>query len=109
MSARIYWPSAWSHAREHRARSGKAPRLAVRRSIVLRQGPEGDWSAGVFEWRFGAWKKPNWLCGRVALAEARAAALAEWEKHKLPLLWSYYGEGVRPFYEGLNEPKAARS
>ena len=28
----------------------------------------------MFEWRFGAWKTPTWLCGRVALPEARAAA-----------------------------------
>lgn len=105
MSGRVYWPDEWRQARERRAASGRAPRLAVRRSILLRQAPEGEWVAAIYEWRFGKWKQPTWLCGRTALPQARRAALAAWEEHRLPLLWAYADEvGVRPFYPGLSEP-----
>jgi len=110
MSAHIYWPDAWRQARDRRAVSGKAPRLAVRRSILLRQAPEGEWVAAIYEWRFGKWKQPTWLCGRTGLSEARQVALAAWETHRLPLLWAYRDENcMRPFHLGHSEPREARS
>lgn len=105
MTARVYWGKAWAQARDLRASRGKAPRLAVRRAIVLRQGSNGHWVAGIHEWRFGAWKPPTWLCGWESLPEARKAALEAWDRHKIPLLWAYHDErGLRPFFTGLNEP-----
>lgn len=108
MTAKIYWGKAWREASEERVRRGKAPRLAVRRAIVLRQGSKGRWIAGLCEWRFGICKAPTWLCGWTTLPEARAAALETWEAKRLPLLWAYNGERrMRPFFRDLNEPSAA--
>ncbi|WP_426265161.1 hypothetical protein [Sphingomonas sp. PWP1-2] len=113
MSARIYWGAAWKRARDLRASRGKAPRLAVRRAILLRQGANGSWIVGIHEWRFGIWKPPTWLCGWSTLPDARKAALDAWDQHRLPLLWAYHGErNMRPFFRNLNEPPihaAARS
>ena len=108
MSAQIYWGKAWREASEERVRRGKAPRLSVRRAILLRQGPNGNWIAGLCEWRFGICQEPTWLCAWTTLAEARTAALDAWEAKRLPLLWAYHGERrMRPFFRGLNEPSAA--
>lgn len=110
MSARVYWGGSWQRARELRASRGQAPRLAVRRAILLREGANGRWVAGIYEWRFGRWKPPIWLCGWCTLAEAREAALDAWDQHRLPLLWAYHDErGMRPFFRDLNEPKIARA
>lgn len=109
MTAHIYWGKAWRQARELRAGRGKAPRLAVHRAILLRQGKSGLWVAAIHERRFGCWKSPTILCGWTGLDGARKAALEAWESHRLPLMWSYNDErGLRPFYQDLNEPDMAR-
>ncbi len=105
MTAHVYSVSCWWHARQNRARSGKAPRLAVRRSILMRQTPRGSWAVAVCEWRFGKWKKPEWLCQAVPFDEAHSVMLQAWQQYRLPVFWSYSDETrLRPFLFGRNEP-----
>jgi hypothetical protein len=106
----VYSVAHWQRAREIRARSGRAPRLAVQRVILLREVEGGRWAAAVHQFRFGRWSGPEWICPAASLADARAAALAEWSMCGIPVVWAYRDDGsMRPFYAGLNEPSEARS
>ncbi|MDY7525848.1 hypothetical protein [Sphingomonas sp. 10B4] len=109
MTARVFGIERWRDARVNRARVGKAPRLAVRRTILLRQTVAGSWAVTVQEWRFGMWKQPEVLCRGVPLPKARATALAAWRDRRLPLLWAYLDNNTRPFHEGRSEPREARA
>jgi hypothetical protein len=103
--ARVYSAACWARARAARAVRGKAPRLAVRRSILMRQSKSGTWSVGIFEWRFGKWRKPEWLCGSVTFEEARATIDAAWKRYRLPMAWGYAADKhLRPFLFGASEP-----
>jgi hypothetical protein len=103
--ARVYPPACWARARAARAVRGKAPRLAVRRSILMRQSKSGTWSVGIFEWRFGKWQKPEWLCGSAPFEEARGAVDKAWHRYRLPMAWGYATDThLRPFLLGSSEP-----
>lgn len=105
MTAQISPASSWWRARNQRALTGKAPRLAVRRSILMRQAPNGSWTVAVCEWRFGKWKKPEWLCQSVPFDQAHGVTLQAWRQYRLPVCWSYSSDTrLRPFLFGRNEP-----
>lgn len=108
MSGQVLGASAWYAARARRARSGKAPPLALRRSILLRQRGNGEWYVAIYTWRFGRWLEPEWLCPSGPLERAKKAARDAWRRSRLPALWHYAGEtGCRPLRFGLNEPGEA--
>ena len=109
MSARVYSREDWHAARRRRAQAGKAPRLSLQRSILLHQSPDGRWAAAIIERRFGFWCKPQWLCSRASLAQARSAALLAWRQLCLPFFWSYAGELPRGFRAGVSEPEVVRA
>ncbi|MDQ0839411.1 hypothetical protein [Sphingomonas faeni] len=105
MTAQVYSAAAWVRARADRALSGKAPRLAVIRMLVIRQRPDGGWGVGLMERRYGVWKKPEWLCGATSYAAARAVAEKAWRKHRLPIAYVRPGErSMRPFHINRPEP-----
>ncbi|MEN2786076.1 hypothetical protein ACFOKI_06690 [Sphingomonas qilianensis] len=105
MTARLYSPTDWARARARRAIRGKAPRLAIRRSILMRQSKSGAWSVGIFEWRFGKWQKPQWLCGSVSFQDARETVSDAWQQYRLPVAWGYAADDrLRPLLFGFSEP-----
>lgn len=105
MTALVYASAEWFAARERRARAGKAPRLALRRCIMLRQQADGTWCVGIYTWKLGRWLKPDWVCPPASLAQARGAARAAWQQSKLPIMWHYSGrKGLQPFRFGYSEP-----
>ena len=105
MSGQVLHVGRWYAARARRARAGKAPGLALRRTILLRQRANGQWYAAVYTWRFGRWLEPEWLCASAPLDCAKAAARDAWRRTRLPALWHYAGErDCRPLRFGLSEP-----
>ncbi|UUL83444.1 hypothetical protein [Sphingomonas qomolangmaensis] len=99
MSAHVYPATDWFRARAARASTGRSPRLAVIRSLVLRQTIGGQWSVALMERRYGVWKKPDWLYVGASHDEAKAVVSQAWCKHRLPVAYVRPGERhMRPFH-----------
>jgi hypothetical protein len=98
MSALVYHAPAWHRARARRAAAGKAPRLAVTRTIALRETAAGGWSVVIYTRRYGIWSKPERLCGVCSFEAARAVAVTAWQRCRLPIARVLHADGkLRPF------------
>jgi hypothetical protein len=108
MMGEVLGPAHWAAARRRRAMLGKAPRLAVRRVLMLREYRNGQWRAAICAWRFGRWLAPEWLCEPCSLKAARSAAFAVWRAgQRMPAAWQYATDSTaRPLRFGQNEPRA---
>lgn len=103
MTAHVYPATDWFRARAARASAGRSPRLAVIRSLVLRQSTKGLWSVALMERRFGVWKRPEWLCTGATYPEADAIVRRAWRAHRLPVAYVRQGDRrMRPFH--INQP-----
>jgi hypothetical protein len=110
MTALVYAAPAWHRARTRRAAAGKAPRLAVTRTIALRETAAGGWSVVIYTRRYGDWSKPERLCGVCSFEEARAVAVAAWWRSRLPIARVLYADGkLRPFRLDRTDMVAVRT
>ena len=98
MSALVYAAPVWHRARARRAVAGKAPRLAISRTIVLRESASGGWSVSIYTQRFGVWGKPERLCDVLPFDTARSVAVEAWRRLRLPMARVFRSDGkLRPF------------
>ncbi len=110
MSALIYSAPEWHRARQRRAAAGKAPRLAVTRTIAIRQAATGGWSVVIYTRRYGVWSKPERLCGVCSFDEARAVAVAAWRHCRLPIARVLHADGkLRPFLLDRSDMREVRA
>ncbi len=110
MSGLVYFAPAWHRARARRAAAGKAPRLAVTRTIVLRQTADGDWLVVIYTRRLGVWSKPERLCRPCSFEEARAVAVTAWRRYRLPIVRVLHADGkMRPFQLDCDDMREARA
>lgn len=107
MSARMFGPRDWEAARQRRALAGRAPRLVLRRLIMLRQQPGGSWRVVVHTWRYGRWLPPELLCASAPKAHAQHVARDAWKRMGLPVMWQGIGDAKpRPLRFGRNASQA---
>ncbi len=110
MSALVYSAPAWHRARARRAAAGKVPRLAVTRTIALRENAAGNWRVVIYTQRYGVWSKPERLCGLCSFEEARAVAVAAWRRCRLPIARVLHADGkLRPFRLDRDDMREVRA
>lgn len=99
MGAVVYPAPEWHRARARRAAAGRAPRLAITRTIALRESSSGAWSVSIITRRFGVWGKATRLCAPTSFDAARAVAVEAWHQYRLPVARVLYADHkMRPFY-----------
>lgn len=110
MTALVYAAPAWQRARAQRAAAGKGPRLAIFRTLALRQAPNGGWTVLLYARRYGVWSKPEQLCAITSFDDARAVAVSAWVRLRLPIARVLSTDNkLRPFYLDQSDMAEVRS